>query len=143
LEVDPTGFLRHQEDVLGAVFVRILGVRAGVGPLSGEQLGAVFLKAVRDVLEEDEAEQNVLVLGRADVAAQLVRRGPELDFKADAGSRIGGGCRGHGLLGTGHGAYEGAKRAGWIPVRLQGTGKSPRGHAGGRTWRCPRTLPGS
>jgi hypothetical protein len=46
------------------------------------------LEGVGDVLEEDEAEDDVLVLGRIHVVAQGVGGGPELGFEAEVGGRI-------------------------------------------------------
>jgi hypothetical protein len=44
----------------------------------GGQLGVLGLEGVADVLEEDEPEDDVLVLGRVHVVAEHVGRGPEL-----------------------------------------------------------------
>ena len=51
----PAGIGGHPEDVLGFIFVGVLGIAPGVVALSGEELGAVLLKGVGDVFEEDEA----------------------------------------------------------------------------------------
>ena len=95
LQVLPARFTRHPEDVVGEVLVAVLGVEAGLagaagrkasGGLSlglGDQARALLLEGVRDVLEEDEAEHHVLVLGRVHVAAHLVCRGPELLLEAE------------------------------------------------------------
>ena len=48
-----------------------------------EQLGVLLLEGVGDVLEEDQAEDDVLVLGRVHVVAQLVGRLPELLLEAE------------------------------------------------------------
>ena len=58
LQMRPARFLGHPEHVLGEVFVRVLG---GGGVL-GQQRGALRLEGVRDVLEEDQAERDVLVV---------------------------------------------------------------------------------
>ena len=50
---------------------------------SATQRRVLLLERVRDVLEEDEAERHVLVLGRVHVAAHLVGRGPELLLEAE------------------------------------------------------------
>jgi hypothetical protein len=57
--VDPTGLLRHPEDALSEVLVAILriGVRFGLKGV------VALLEGVGDLLEEDEAEHDVLVLG--------------------------------------------------------------------------------
>ena len=81
LEVRPAGFLRHPEDVLGPVFVRVLGVGALVFALARNELGAVFLEGVGDVLEEDQAEDDVLVFRRVHVVAELVGGEPELGLE--------------------------------------------------------------
>jgi len=60
--VGPAGIGGHPEDVLGPVFVGVFGIGPGVVAFPSEELGAVFLEGVRDVLEEDEAEDDVLVL---------------------------------------------------------------------------------
>ena len=52
----------HPKDVLGFVFVRVLGIGPAAVALTGEELGVVFGKAIRDVFEEDEAEYDVLRL---------------------------------------------------------------------------------
>jgi len=62
----------------------------------GLKLGAVFLEGVRDVLEEDQAEDNVLVLRRVHVVAEFVGGESELGFEAEGGG--GFGARGFGLL---------------------------------------------
>ena len=83
LEVRPARLLRHPEDAGGAVFVGVLGIGA-VGALR-LQLGVLFLEGVGDVLEEDQAEDDVLVLGRVHVVAQGVGRLPELGLEAEVG----------------------------------------------------------
>ena len=87
LEVGPAGLRGHPEDVLGLVFVRVFGIGAGVVALAGDELGAVFLEGVGDVFEEDEAEDDVLVLRRVHVVAELVGGEPELGLEADGGGR--------------------------------------------------------
>ncbi len=82
LEVGPAGFLGHPEDVFGLVLVLILGIGAGVIALPGGEAGVVFLEAIGDVFEEDEAEDDVLVLRRVHVVAELVGGEPELGFEA-------------------------------------------------------------
>jgi hypothetical protein len=48
----------------------------------------VLLERVGDVLEEDKAEDDVLVLGRVHVAAEFVRGEPELGFEAEVGGGV-------------------------------------------------------
>ncbi len=73
--------LRHPEDAGGAVLVRIFGV--GALRLLRFQLGVLRLEGVGDVLEEDQAEDDVLVLRRVHVVAQRVGGVPELLLEAD------------------------------------------------------------
>jgi hypothetical protein len=58
--------------------------------LTGDELGVVFLEAVGDVLEEDEAEDDVLVLRRVHVVAELIGGEPKLLFKAEVCGGFGG-----------------------------------------------------
>ena len=95
LQVRPARLARHPEDVLGEVLVAVLGVDAGLAGAAGrkapgglvlglrQQGRVLLLERVGDVLEEDEAEHHVLVLGRVHVAAHLVGRGPELLLEAE------------------------------------------------------------
>jgi hypothetical protein len=53
-----------------------------------EELGAVFLKGIGDVFEEDETGNDVLVFRSFHVVLQLVGGEPELCLKADGGRRI-------------------------------------------------------
>ena len=46
------------------------------------------LEGVGDVLEEDQAEDDVLVLGRVHVVAQRVGGGPELGLEAEVGGGV-------------------------------------------------------
>ena len=91
LQILPAGKRGHPKRVLARVVVAVfqLGVEVFVrGVLEVEvalgvlQLdldgGATGVERVRDVLEEDEPEDGVLVLGGVEVVAQLVGRGPEL-----------------------------------------------------------------
>jgi hypothetical protein len=52
------------------------------------KLRPVFLEGVRDVLQEDQAQDDVLVLGRVQVVAQLVRRQPQLGLEAEVRARL-------------------------------------------------------
>ena len=73
------------------------GIRAGVLALAGLQLRVVFVESIRDVLQEDEAEADVLVLGRVHVVPQFVSGESGLRLEAEVG---GGRFR---FLGPGHG----------------------------------------
>ncbi len=81
LEVRPAGLLRHPEDVDGAVFVRVFGVGSLLA-LSASSLACCLLEGVGDVLEEDQAEDDMLVLGGVHVVAQLVGGRPERGLEA-------------------------------------------------------------
>ena len=61
----------------------------------------MILEGIGDVLEEDEAEDDVLVFRRVHVVAQLVGGEPELGLEADCG----GGLRRMLGLGAGHHQY--------------------------------------
>ena len=60
---------------------------SGSAPLFslGLELGVLLLEGVGDVLEEDQAEHDVLVLGRVHVGAERVGGPPEFALKAKAG----------------------------------------------------------
>ena len=83
----PARFFRHPKNIGGEVFVFVLRVRAFA--LLRDQFGVLLIEGVGDVLEEDEAEDDVLVFGRVHVVAQLVSGEPELGFEADVGGGIG------------------------------------------------------
>ena len=106
LEVRPAGILRNPEDVLGRVFVLVLGV----GILIRQQSLISSLEGVRDVFQEDQAEDDVLVFRRVHVVAELVGGSPELGFEAEVG---GAGTRGRGGFRFGHGGW--LKTAGGMP----------------------------
>ena len=65
-------------------------IRACVVALTGDELGAVLLEGVGNVFKEDEAEDDVLVLRRVHVIAQLVSSEPELGLEANGGGRLRG-----------------------------------------------------
>ena len=48
----------------------------------------VFVKGIRDVLEEDQPEHHMLVLGRVHVIPQLVCGEPQFGFKAEVGCGV-------------------------------------------------------
>lgn len=80
----PAGALGNEEDVLTRVFVAVL-----LEALSLLNEFLVFLvELVGDVLQEDEAEHDVLVFGSVDVAAQLVGSAPDLFLEADLGGIV-------------------------------------------------------
>jgi hypothetical protein len=74
---------RNPEDVVGQVLVAVFQVHVVLGGL-GAELSALLLEGVRDVLEEDQPEDDVLALGRIQVAAQLVGGLPQRGLEAVA-----------------------------------------------------------
>lgn len=98
LQVIPTGLSRHPEDGERPVLVRVLGVGAQVD-LSRKPC-VLLLEGVGDMLEEDEAEDDVLVLGSVHRAAQSVGHLPELCLVADGRAALAAGR--HALLCLGH-----------------------------------------
>ena len=91
LEVRPAGLLRHPEDVGGAVFVGVFGVGA-LRLAAASSSACLRLEGVGDVLEEDQAEDDVLVLGRVHVVAQRVGGRPQLGLEAEVGGGVVVGC---------------------------------------------------
>ena len=106
LEEGPACLFRDPEDIGGEILVFVLGIGAGVVALTGDELGMVLFETVGDVLQEDKAEDDVLVLGRVHVVAKLVSGEPQFPLKADIGRGVLGGRRGGGFLGAGHERYE-------------------------------------
>src|SRR5690606_9735864 len=80
-------FLRHPEHALCAVLVWILGVGAVV--LLRDKLRVAILECIGDVLEEDQAEDNVLVLSGVHVVAELVGCLPQRALEAEVTSATG------------------------------------------------------
>ena len=76
----PSGFSRHEEDVLGGVFVLIFRV----GVFVALQLLELLFEAVADVFQKDESEHHALVLRSAEVASQNVGSLPYFLFKTNA-----------------------------------------------------------
>ena len=74
LDVGPAGCLRQVEDILHGVELHHVEV---VVLAIGDQLGAALLEFVRNELEEDQREDDVLVFRRLDGAAQLGGSLPE------------------------------------------------------------------
>jgi len=50
----------------------------------------MLFEAIGNVLQKDEAENDMLILRRVHVAPQFVGSEPELSFKADVGRVVGG-----------------------------------------------------
>ncbi len=78
LEVRPARFRRHPEDTLGGVLVPVLEetLKLLTGDVVGFEFGLQFFTAgfegVGDVLQEEQAEDDVLVLGGIDLSTQGV-----------------------------------------------------------------------
>ena len=93
LEVLPACLGRHPEDPLGSVLVAVLQQVFDLRPADAVgfqfvfELAAPRLKGVGNVLQEEQAEDDVFVLGSVDLTAQGVGRLPE-DF---GGGQVGGG----------------------------------------------------
>lgn len=81
LQVLPARFLRHPENSGGAVFVRIF--RVGALRLLRFEFRVLGLEGVGNVLQENQAEDHVLVLGGIHVVAQRIGGGPQLGFEAE------------------------------------------------------------
>ena len=84
LDVGPAGGLRQVEDILHGVELHHIDV--GLLALR-DQLSAALLELVRDELEEDQREDDMLIFGRLDRAPQLSRRFPKGFFKGFRGFR--------------------------------------------------------
>ena len=85
----PAGFRRHPEDVLGDVFVAVLG---GLGSPFGQNRRMALLEGVGDVFQKDEAQDDVLVFGGVHAAAQGVCHAPKLGLIARGGAVAAGLC---------------------------------------------------
>jgi len=68
------------------------GRRAAGPALVVLEVFAVALEGVRDVLADDQAQDDVLALGRVHVVAQRIGHLPDLGFVAKLGGGIGGLC---------------------------------------------------
>ena len=76
--------------------------------------GELLLEGIRDVLEEDQAEHDVFVLGSVHVGSQRIGGPPEVAFKAEIRSVT---CGGHATVSF----WE------WVPARSAGTSRSQQG----------------
>ena len=85
LQVRPSGFGRHPEDVVGGVFVAVFGV----GAFFLLQRGVPLLECVGDVFQENQAQDNVFVFGGVEVAAEFVSGSPKRRLEAKGGA-VGG-----------------------------------------------------
>ena len=89
LEMAPARLARYPEDAHRPVLVRILWVSTLA--LLAYELGVPFLECIGDVLEEDQAQDDVLVLRRIHRAPQRVGHAPQLGLIP--GGRCLGGSR--------------------------------------------------
>ena len=89
LEVIPLAAFGIVAAVIGTKgFSAFLGLGAFELAFPGHQLGMVLGEGLGDVLEEDQAEDDVLVLGGVHVVTELVGGEPEFGFEADGGARV-------------------------------------------------------
>ncbi len=72
----PARLLRHPEDILCPVLVRIL--RVGSQFLLCQQLLVLHVERIRDIFEENQPQHHMLVLGGIQVIPQLIRGSPKL-----------------------------------------------------------------
>ncbi len=79
-------FLRHPENAGGFVFVGIFRVSTLLALRF--ELGMLRLKGIRDLLEEDQAQDDVLVLRRIHVVAEAVGHLPQLGLEAEIGAGL-------------------------------------------------------
>jgi hypothetical protein len=87
LKISPPRSGWNPENISGFVFVGIFGICSGEFAFAFNKLRMMLLESVGDVLEEDEAEYDVLVLRRIHVAAELVGGEPKLRLETGV-SRI-------------------------------------------------------
>jgi hypothetical protein len=83
-QMGPSRLLRNPEDARGLVLVWVFGIGA-LSALSIE-FGMFGFEGVRDVFEEDQTEDDMLVLRRVHVVPQRIRGGPEFLLKPKRGS---------------------------------------------------------
>src|SRR5690606_18837154 len=81
LQMRPAAFLGYPEDVVGEVFVLVLG---GL-QVFGQEFCVARLEGIRDVLEENKAQGNVFVVAGLHIAAQLVGGLEEFGLEAQVG----------------------------------------------------------
>ena len=82
LQMQPAGFLRHPEDVFGAVLVGVFGVGTFVIAFARDELLVHLLEGIGDVLQEDQPQHNMLILRRVHIGPQLVSSKPQLRLEA-------------------------------------------------------------
>jgi len=86
LQQRPARLPGHPETVHGAVLVGILGIGA-LGAF-GLETGVLLLESVGDVLQEDQPQDDVFVLGRVHVRAQRVGGAPQLGLESQVGTVV-------------------------------------------------------
>jgi hypothetical protein len=74
LQVVPARLFGHPEDVVGDIEVAVIDEVSFFR--IGERLDAALFETVRDVLQKDKAECDVLVFGGVHIAAQFVGGSP-------------------------------------------------------------------
>ena len=79
---------RYPEDIGGEALVLVLGIGPGVLSFSRDELGAVLLEAVGDVLQKDEAEDDMLLFGRVHVVVELIGSERKLRLESEIGRGI-------------------------------------------------------
>ena len=80
-QVRPPCRRRDEEHVLRPVLVAILRIGPGVLALARQKPRVNLLERIGDVLQEDQPQRDVLVLGGVDVLAELIGGFPELLFE--------------------------------------------------------------
>jgi hypothetical protein len=79
-----------QKNILGPIFVGIFRIRSVVVAFTGNEFNAVFLKSVGNILEKNQAKNDVLVFGSVHVVAELIGGLPEFGLEPNIGPGIGG-----------------------------------------------------
>ena len=77
--IAPAGTLRHKEDVVLQIGIRVVFKALALC----HQLRTALLKGRRDIAQEDQADNDLPVLGSGDRAPQNACRVPELFFKSE------------------------------------------------------------
>ena len=77
----PACFLGHEEDIVGQVFVSVLRVGPFKLALTFFQFLVQVVEGVGDVFEKDQPQNDMLILRRIHIVAQLIRRRPERSFQ--------------------------------------------------------------
>ncbi len=75
----PAGLLRDPKNIFRPIFIRILRIRPRLALRL--QRRVFFFKSVRDILKENQLQNDVFIFRRVHVVAEFVRHQPELLFK--------------------------------------------------------------